>query len=84
MHNIQLLLYPGAFVPLTREGNIVVDGILASCHASGHHDLANIGMKPVQTFPGIMNWIFGVDNGFSVYVKVSEYVDKWVQMVNTQ
>ena len=71
----------GAFVPLTMHGNILVDGVLASCYPSVHHDLANIGMKPVQLFPEIMDSIFGVDNGFSVYVKISEDVGRWVQIV---
>ena len=62
------------------EGNILVNGVLASCYPSAYHDLANIGMKPVQLFPDIMEWIFGVDNGFSVYAKVTEDVGSWVRM----
>ena len=31
---LQLLLSPGAYAPITMEGNIVVDGVLASCYAS--------------------------------------------------
>ena len=41
------------------EGNIVVDGVLASCYASCHHDLNHIGALPIQLFPKIMEWIFG-------------------------
>ena len=33
-------------MPLTEEGNIVVDGVLASCYASFDHDLAHIAMVP--------------------------------------
>ena len=62
------------------NGNIFVDGVLASCYPSVDHDLANIAMKPVQLFPEIMDWIFGMDNGFSVYAKVSEDVGSWVQI----
>ena len=28
----------GANVPLTKEGNIMVDGVLASCYPSADHD----------------------------------------------
>ena len=40
----------GTYVPLTEEGNIVVDGVLASCYASFDHDLAHITMAPIQLF----------------------------------
>ena len=50
------------------EGRIVVDGVLASCYASTYHDLAYIGMVALQSFPKVMEWIFGDDTGFQVYV----------------
>ena len=31
-------LNAGAYVPLTMEGKIVVEGVLASCYASIHHE----------------------------------------------
>ena len=71
----------GAYVPLRMEGNIVVNGVLVSCYPSANHDFANIGMKPGHLFPEIMEWIFGLDNGFSVYAYVSEDDGSWVQMV---
>ena len=58
----------------------MVNGVLASCYLSVYHDVANIGMKPMQLYPEIMEWIFGVDNGFSVYAKVSEDASRWIQM----
>ena len=58
----------------------MVNGVLASCYPSAYHDVANIGMKPMQLYPEIMEWIFGVDNGFSVYAKVSEDTSRWIQM----
>ena len=42
---------------------------------------SNIGMKPIQLFPDKMDWIFGVDNEFSVYVKISEDVGRWIQII---
>ena len=60
-------------MPLTREGNIVVDGVLASCFGSFDHDLAHISMKPVQWFPEIMEWIFGLDDVSPVYVNIAEH-----------
>ena len=54
------------------EGNIVVDGVVASCYASGHHDLGQIVMTPFLWFPWAIDWIFGEEKGFSVYAKTSE------------
>ena len=68
----------GAYVPLTKEGNIVVDGVLASCYASFEHDLAHIVMKPVQWFPKIMKWLFGKDNGCSDYADIAKYLGRMV------
>ena len=45
--------WAGAFVPLTKNGNIMVDGVLASCYASFDHDLAHFGMRPLQWFSEI-------------------------------
>ena len=56
-------------MPLTMEGNIVVDGVLASCHASFNHDLMQIIVTPLRWFPGLMEWIGGDDDGFHVYAK---------------
>ena len=60
------------------EGNIVVDGILASCYASSGHDLGHIGMAPLRWFPGIMEWIFGDDKGRPAFVVMAEELDKQV------
>ena len=68
----------GAHVPLTMEGKIVVDGVLASCYPSCHHDVAHIGMKPLSWFPEVTKWIFGEDNKFLVYVNILEYVGRLV------
>ena len=68
----------GAYVPLTMEGNIVVDGILASCYPSCYHDLGHTGMLPIQFFPTIMEWIFGEDNGPSIYTNIVNDLGEWV------
>ena len=62
-------LFSGAFVPLTMEGNIMVDGVLASCYASADHDISHFLLTPMRWFPEMMEWIFGDDYGFSVYYK---------------
>ena len=63
-------------MPLTMEGNIVVNGVLASCYPSVPHDLAHMGMTPIRLFPSIFEWIFGNNNGLSVIVKVAEDTGK--------
>ena len=65
-------LFSGAYVSLTREGHIIVDGVLVSCYASFDHDLAQIAMTPMQWFPDIVEWIFGEDNGSSGYVTMAK------------
>ena len=62
----------GAFTPVTMEGNIVVDGVLASCYAFSDHDLAHIGMTPMRWFPGMMNWMFGGTKETPGYVSSAE------------
>ena len=64
----------GAYNQLTAEGNLMVDGLLASCYASfPDHEMAHFAMLPMQCFPKLMNWIFGEDNDSPVYVKIIEY-----------
>ena len=50
----------------------MVNGVLASCYASFHHDLAHIAMTPIRWFPEIMLWIFGEDDGFLAYIRINE------------
>ena len=64
-------IYLGAFVPLTKEGVIVVDGVLASWYGSFDHDVAHLAMTPIQWFPDILEWIFGEENGSSGYVDIA-------------
>ena len=68
----------GAYVPLTIEGNIIVDGILASCYAFSDYYLAHFAMTPIQWFPDVMDWIFSTDNGSIVYVNIAEHFGRWM------
>ena len=70
------LFFVGAYTPVTAEGNIIVDGVLASCYAYSHHDLVHISTTPIQWFPQMMNWIFGEENGLLVFVKVAEDLER--------
>lgn len=49
----------------------MVDNMLASCYADIHHDLAHPGMTPMQRFSDVMEWIFGNEAGFPVYVNTA-------------
>ena len=69
---------PGAHVPLTKEGNIIADGVLASCYTSFNHDLTNTAMVPVKWFPEIMEWIFGLNNGLPDYSDITKYLGNWL------
>ena len=54
------------------DGNIVVDGVLASCYAFSDHDLAHIAMTPMRWFPFVMNYIFHVKDGSPGFVNIAE------------
>ena len=71
-------IFKGVYVPLTVEGNIMIDGILASCYTVVDHDLGQIVMKPVQQYFDIMEFVFGNENGVSAYVSVAQNLGRWV------
>ena len=77
-YKIIFALFIGAYVPLTTEGNIMVNGVLASCYPSADHDLAHFAMIPIQWFPSTTEWIFGEENGFQSYVTIIEEFGRWV------
>ena len=56
------------------DGNIMVDGTLASCYAFPDHDLAHIGTTPIRWFPEVTEWIFGDDSGSPLFVEIAEYL----------
>ena len=60
------------------EGNIVVDGTLASCYAFPDHYVAHIGMAPVLFFPGTIHWILGRDYESSAYVNIVQNLASWI------
>ena len=60
------------------DGNILVNGILASTYASFDHDLAHIAMFPMQWIPDIMKLIFGQDNGSPVYVHTVKHFGRYL------
>ena len=76
--NIVLLHVVGVYVPLTTEGNIVVDGVLTSCYPSASHELSHIGMTPIQIFSEIIEWIFGEHNCSPGYAIISEGLARWI------
>ena len=68
----------GVYAPLTADGNIVVEKVLASCYASFDHDLAHFAMTPMQWFPEIIRWIFGVNKDYPGYVSIAKEVGRWL------
>ena len=74
-HNI---LFLGVYVPVTMNGNIIVDGVLASCYPSVDHDLAHFRMTPLRWFPEATEWIFGQDNGWQVFVKITVQLEQYL------
>ena len=60
------------------DGNIVVDGVLASCYAFPDHDLAHFGMTPFQLFPQLIKWLFGDNNGSPVFVEIVKHMGEFM------
>ena len=75
---MSVLVVSGAYVPLTMEGNIMVDEVLASCYASVDHTLAHFAMTPLQLFPQMVEWIIGGDNEIQDYVGMAKSVGRYL------
>ena len=58
-------------MPLTAEGKIIVDGVLTSCYADIDHDVVHSTMAPMKRFSDALEWLFGNDNGFPIYVYIA-------------
>ena len=69
-YSINFVHFLGAYAPLTTEGNILVDGILASCYTSSQDDLGHIFLAPMRYIPKLMDLIFGPGTDYPGYVKV--------------
>ena len=85
-HNTKITIQyspSGAFTPVTMEGNIIVDGVLASCYASADHDSAHLAMAPLRWFPEIMDCLFGEDKGMHVFAEVFDNLGQWVRPSNS-
>ena len=68
----------GVFDPLTADGTIMVDGVLAACFASFNHDLAHLMMTPMQWYPEIIEWIVCTNNGILAYVGIAKEFGRWM------
>ena len=73
-----LIIILGAYVPMTVEGTIVVDGVLASCYGSYDHAVGHFMMTPIGWFPYITESIFGVGKGSPVYVNMACDLGEWL------
>ena len=78
MHFFTFYYFIGAFVPLTMEGKIVVDGVLASSYSSIDHDVAHLGMTPLQWIPEIVVWVFGNDKNIPGFVMIANDLSRGV------
>ena len=70
----------GAYVPLTTEGNILVDGVLASCYASFNHDIQHVVMKPLVWFPSVVDLLLGEDMSLHSYVTILQHVGRMMSL----
>ena len=68
----------GIWAPLTMEGTLLVDGLLASCYASFSHAQSDLVLAPVKMFPRVL-----LDDEESVKVDGCRRVVKFLKDVGT-
>ena len=66
------------------EGNIVVDGVLASCYPSTDHDMAHLLIAPLRWIPELTGLVFGEEKPFASYVKTVLEFGKWIIPLDQQ
>ena len=70
--------FTGAYAPLTTEGRIIVDGVLVSCYAECPHDLAHLTQKPMLKYAEVIEWIFGDEFGFPLYLATARRLSQLI------
>ena len=58
--------------------SIVVDGVLASCYAFSDQDLAHMAMLPIRSYPEVMEWLIGIEDGFTGFAKIAENLGNYM------
>lgn len=71
--------FPGAFVPITMDGTLIVDGVFVSCYTSFSHNIAHNVLAPIRWFP----WLFETEEsqhkeGVRTYAKILKYIGKTI------
>ena len=81
-----MLIYniSGAYVPLTKEGNNIVDGVLASCYPSVNHDVSHFGLILMKWFPEIVEQIFSDDDGLHNFANIGKNILEIINLNDEQ
>lgn len=59
--SVEYIVKKGIYAPLTREGNIVVNSVVASCYAMiKNHELAHAAFAPFRMYTYLTEWLFGL------------------------
>lgn len=57
--SVDFVTRKGIHAPLTREGNIIVNSVLASCYAViSDHNLAHVSFAPIRWYSYLNEWLF--------------------------
>lgn len=69
--SVNYITRKGIHAPLTREGNIVVNSVVASCYAMiSDHELAHIALAPVRWFSYLNEWVFGLETSSPTRIRI--------------